>query len=358
MAVAHDFNNLLTGILGNASLALSGFSPHHPDRILIEEVVKAAERASDLTRQLLAYAGKGRFVMRTVNLSDLVREISGLVQASIPKNAQLRLQLEHDIPGIDADPGQLQQIIMNLVINGAEAIGPDGGTVLVRPALQEVDEPYIATFSTAGDVLRPGRYVSLQVHDNGAGMNEATRRKIFDPFFTTKFAGRGLGLSAVLGIVRSHRGALKVYSEPGTRHHVPGDFPGLAEPGATEAGAAERIAPGRPGQILVVDDEEIVRESCAEHTRTIRLPDGGRRRRGVGDRGVPHGNGCHQRGAVGYDDAGNQRRGDAAPDTVDQPGGFAYCLPADTTRPMRSRVRRQRVGGLHSEALYGGGSRA
>src|SRR5260370_6228380 len=134
--------------------------------------MKAAERTADLSRQLLAYAGKGRFVMRTVNLSDLVREISGLVQTSVPKTVQLRLQLTDSLPGIDADPGQLQQIVMNLVINGAEAIGPEGGTVLVRTTAQAIDHQYINTMSSAGDLLRPGNYVSLEVHDTGSGMTE------------------------------------------------------------------------------------------------------------------------------------------------------------------------------------------
>src|SRR5205085_7869147 len=128
----------LTGILGNASLALDATPQHHPTRILLEEVMRASERAADLTRQLLAYAGKGRFVMRVVDLSALVREISGLVQTSIPKTVQVRLQLSDHMPGIEADAGQLQQIVMNLVINAAEAIGPDGGTVLVRTGAQDV----------------------------------------------------------------------------------------------------------------------------------------------------------------------------------------------------------------------------
>ena len=206
--VAHDFNNLLTGILGNSSLALDNVGPNNPNRSLLEEVMRAAERAADLTRQLLAYAGKGRFVMRTLDLSDLVREIGGLVQTSLPKQAQLRLQLSGDLPGIDADPGQLQQIVMNLVINGAEAIGPEGGSVLVRTSVQEVDAHYISTMSSAGELLKPGRYITLEVHDTGSGMDDATLAKIFDPFFTTKFAGRGLGLSAVLGhCARASRGA-------------------------------------------------------------------------------------------------------------------------------------------------------
>jgi two-component system cell cycle sensor histidine kinase/response regulator CckA len=213
--VAHDFNNLLTGILGNSSLALDNIPDHHPNRLLLEEVMKAAERAADLTRQLLAYAGKGRFVMRTINLSELVTEISGLVQTSIPKQVRFRLQMANGLPGIDADPSQIQQVVMNLVINGAEAIGPEGGSVLVHTGILNVDEQYIGTMSSAGELLRPGLYITLEVHDTGSGMSDETLSKIFDPFFTTKFAGRGLGLSAVLGIVRAHKGALKVYSEPG-----------------------------------------------------------------------------------------------------------------------------------------------
>ncbi len=213
--VAHDFNNLLTGILGNASLARDGLAGHHAERLLLEEIMKSAERAADLTRQLLAYAGKGRFVMRTVNLSALVREIGGLLQASVPKHVRLQFELADGLAGVHADPGQLQQVVTHLVINGAEAARPEGGTVLVRTGLQQVDEPYIATMSSAGDLLQPGEYVSLEVHDTGCGMDEDILAKIFDPFFTTKFAGRGLGLSAVLGIVRGHRGAVKVSSQPG-----------------------------------------------------------------------------------------------------------------------------------------------
>jgi PAS domain S-box-containing protein len=262
--VAHDFNNLLTGILGNSSLALDNIGPSNPNRPLIEEIMKASERAAELTKQLLAYAGKGRFVMRTVDLSELVREISGLVQTSFPSRAQLRLQLADRLPGIDADPGQLQQIVMNLVINGAEAIGPQGGVVLVQTALQDVDEQYIGTMSSAGELLKPGTYVLLEVHDSGIGMDEETLSKIFDPFFSTKFTGRGLGLSAVLGIVRAHKGALKVYSKPGQGTTFKVLFPASANPVANVAVAAKGDLQGI-GTVLVVDDEEIVR-STAKHT--------------------------------------------------------------------------------------------
>jgi len=262
--VAHDFNNLLTGILGNASLVLDGFAAHHPDRHLLEEVVKAAQRAADLTRQLLAYAGKGRFVMKTVDLSALVREISGLIQSSIPKYVNLRLQLADELPGVDADPGQLQQIVMNLVINGAEAIPPEGGTVLLRTSLQPVDENYIGTMSSAGELLRPGNYISLEVHDTGSGMPEETISKIFDPFFSTKFAGRGLGLSAVLGIVRSHKGALKVYSTVGSGTTFKVLFPVSSQPLTSHPGLAAGSLAGS-GTVLIADDEATVRET-ARHT--------------------------------------------------------------------------------------------
>jgi PAS domain S-box-containing protein len=263
--VAHDFNNLLTGVLGNASLALDASPPRHPNRILLEEVIRAAEHAADLTRQLLAYAGKGRFVLRTLDLSGLVREISSLVQTSIPKNVQLRLQLADALPGVEADSGQMQQIVMNLVINGAEAIGPEGGSVLVRTGVQPVDAQYAATMSDPGHGrIPPGEYVSLEVHDTGSGMSPDTVAKIFDPFFTTKFTGRGLGLSAVLGIVRAHKGALKVYSQPGRGTTFKVLFPASANRIDSPAAPAATDLTGE-GTVLIVDDEEVVRQT-ARHT--------------------------------------------------------------------------------------------
>jgi PAS domain S-box-containing protein len=276
--VAHDFNNLLTGILGNASLALDATPAHDPNRMLLAEVTQAAERAADLTRQLLAYAGKGRFVLRSLNLSALVREISGLVQTSIPKSVQVRLQLVDDLPAVEADPGQLQQIVMNLVINGAEAIPPEGGTVLVRTGAQQIDAQYIRTLAADTDQLRPGRYVTLEVHDTGSGMSPDTVAKIFDPFFTTKFTGRGLGLSAVQGIVRAHRGALKVYSTPGQGTTFKVLLPASANAAVEPPPAFTGDLAGH-GTILIVDDEDVVRQT-ARHTlerygyRALTAPDG------------------------------------------------------------------------------------
>jgi two-component system cell cycle sensor histidine kinase/response regulator CckA len=256
--VAHDFNNLLVGILGNASMALESLAPSNPDRILIEHVVSASEKAAALTRQLLAYAGKGRFVTQKVDFSSLVREISSLIQASIPRTVRIRLELSDELPVVDADPGQLQQLIMNLVINGAEAV-PEGeqGTVLVTTAAQEVDETYLRN-NWSDENVAPGTYVMLEVNDTGSGMSPETQARIFDPFFTTKFTGRGLGLAAVIGIVRGHKGLIRVYSIPGKGSTFKILLPagtGTAE--VPHAGQASDKLRGS-GTILIVDDEPTV----------------------------------------------------------------------------------------------------
>jgi signal transduction histidine kinase len=264
--IAHDFNNLLTGVLGNASLALDSLPAGSPNRPLLQGVMQASERAAHLTRQLLAYAGKGRFVLEALDLSQQVREITTLIQTSIPKNVQLNLDLAERLPCVDADASQIQQIIMNLVINGAEAI-PEGqaGSVLIATAVQDVDEDYIraAAFRTPVD---PGSYVTLEVHDTGVGMDEQTQARIFDPFFTTKFTGRGLGLAAVMGIVKGHRGALKIYSTPGRgstfKVLLPASESALPPSGGRQPDTAALTG---KGTVLVIDDEPIVR-SVAKST--------------------------------------------------------------------------------------------
>jgi two-component system cell cycle sensor histidine kinase/response regulator CckA len=255
--VAHDFNNLLMGIMGNTSLALETVPVASPDRALLQSVLQASERASGLTRQLLAYAGKGRFVMVKIDLSDLVREISDLIRTSIPRLVQLRLELSPALPVIEADPSQIQQLIMNLVINGAEAIGEESsGTVLVTTEVQAVDEHYISQ-NVTGDPVEPGNYVSLEVHDTGSGMTDEAKARVFDPFYTTKFTGRGLGLAAVLGIVRSHKGVIRVYSSLGKGSTFKVLFPAV-DGGVTQAEQAVAQDLKGTGTILVVDDEEIV----------------------------------------------------------------------------------------------------
>ena len=257
--VAHDFNNLLVGIIGNASLIQEALPGDDHNRDLLENVVLAGQRASDLTRQLLAYAGKGQFQKRSMDLSTSVREMSGLVQASFPKKVEMRLELESNLPAIEADPGQVQQIIMNLVMNAAEAIGEDKtGRVIVRTKVQQIEEGE-ARQNFASWELSVGPYVLLEVRDTGLGMDEATQARIFDPFFTTKFTGRGLGLSAVLGIVKAHKGALSVHSRPGEGTTFQVLFPTIETAFAPPSPVRVKSELQGAGTILVIDDEPFVR---------------------------------------------------------------------------------------------------
>jgi PAS domain S-box-containing protein len=258
--IAHDFNNFLTAILGGSYAALQTVPPENPAHRDIEDVVAAAQRAANLTRQMLAYAGKGRVEVRAIDLSAHVREIASLLETTIPKKVQLRLELSPGLPAVEVDVAQIQQVVMNLVINGAEAIGDDQGTVLVATGLQQVDETYASTLFAA-EGLAHGPYVFLEIHDTGHGMDEATKNKIFDPFFTTKFTGRGLGLAAVLGIMRGHRGAIKVYSTPGRGTTFKVFFPASAAralPSAPPPGPSFR----GEGLVLVVDDDSAVRRTA------------------------------------------------------------------------------------------------
>src|SRR5580658_4332155 len=262
--VAHDFNNLLTGIMGNASLAVETLPPNSPAQRMLQDVVDASDRAAHLTKQLLAYAGKGRFVIQPMDLSDAVRDVSHLIQSSIPKNAQVQLDLAANLPCVEADAAQIQQLVMNLVINAAEAIPEDReGRVLVTTRVQDVDETYIAQTLSPGEIV-PGEYVALEVHDTGVGMDQSTLQRIFDPFFTTKFTGRGLGLAAAIGIVRGHKGALKVYSTPGQGSTFKILFPAMHDgPQFVESKTAIAARPGlQRGAVLVIDDEEVVRRTA------------------------------------------------------------------------------------------------
>ncbi len=258
--IAHDFNNLLTGILGNAGLAMEMAAPGTPISGCLEEIVKASERAAHLTKQMLAYSGKGQFFVEPVDLSEEAEEVFRLVRPSISKKIQLQLSFPDNLPKVKADKGQLQQVVMNIVVNAAEAIGEGPGTLSVQTGLREL-APQEIRENLAGAGIGPGRYVFLEVKDTGSGMDEATKARIFDPFFTTKFTGRGLGLAAVGGIVRSHNGAIRVSSAPGKGSTFSVYFPMAAEQprkahAAVRDGRVSKLPPG--GTILVVDDEQIV----------------------------------------------------------------------------------------------------
>ena len=262
--IAHDFNNLLTGIMGNASLAQLAVPPDSAARPLLDDVLRASARAADLTSQLLAYAGKGRFYVQEVDVGALVAEIAGLVRSSIPKKVELEMDLAEKLPAVEADPSQLQQLVMNLVINGAEAIADASGRVSVRVRPRDIGLDDIHTAYRAFDIA-PGRYVELLVEDTGSGMDDETLAQIFDPFFTTKFTGRGLGLAAALGIVRGHGGAVAVQTRParGTTFSVL--LPALGREAPAPATNGPPTAVAHPvGTVLVVDDEDVVRDTaCA-----------------------------------------------------------------------------------------------
>jgi two-component system cell cycle sensor histidine kinase/response regulator CckA len=257
--VAHDFNNLLTGILGNTSIALEMLEPDHPVRNVLEAAMRASRSAADLTQQLLAYAGKGRIVLAPVNLSGMVQDITGLLETSLPRTVALRLELANDLPLVEADYNRIQQVVVNLIMNGAEALGTSEGSVIVVTRSIYADEKYIRGNFAPGE-LKPGKYVSVEVHDSGCGMDEATQARIFDPFFTTKFMGRGLGLAAAAGIVRSHKGAIKVYSTPGKGSTFRLLFPAIVPAEMENDLRPLSKPPMGTGNILVVDDQAAVRD--------------------------------------------------------------------------------------------------
>jgi signal transduction histidine kinase len=254
--IAHDFNNLLTGVLGNASLLQDRFQPGSREARAAGDLIGAGQVMAKLTSQMLAYAGRSRFYVKPLDVSSEVRQIASLVQASIPKNVRLSLTLGEGLPAVEGDSSQIQQVVMNLVINGAEALGSRQGAVEVRTLARRA-EPAELSAGVTHPPAPAGEYVVLEVSDTGIGMDEDTKARIFDPFFTTKFTGRGMGLSAVLGIVRAHHGALIVESRPGSGTTFRVFFP---------CSSACRLAapPDQPerqrcsGTILIVDDEDFV----------------------------------------------------------------------------------------------------
>ena len=244
--IAHDFNNLLTSILGNVSLAMVGLEANDPTHPLLDLAERSCLKAGALIAQLLAYAGKGSSVVTRFDLSGLISEILPLIQASIPKTVHMELSLPPGLPWIKADASEIERIVMNLVINGAESIGPEGGTLSV------------STGAAADSGNSPGD-VYIEVRDSGSGMDEATQLRIFEPFFTTKFTGRGLGLAAVSGILRRIEGRLDVKSALGEGSTFRVVFPGVPAQLPEPKVIAKRELRGT-GLILVVDDEPPVRE--------------------------------------------------------------------------------------------------
>jgi PAS domain S-box-containing protein len=248
--IAHDFNNLLTSIMGGVSVAKAGLAPNDEAYPWLSIAEEAADKAADLANQLLAYGGKGKFLVTRFDLSATIRDMVNLLQTSIAKPVELQLELDGGLPEIEGDESQIQQIVMNLVINGAESIGPEGGRLRVSTGMA-------------------GRQVFMEVRDSGSGMTDATKAHIFEPFFTTKFTGRGLGLAAVAGIVHGHHGSLLVESALGEGSVFRISFPCVQIPtgrrGETRpVDKAATLPPPTPGEatgtVLVVDDESGLRK--------------------------------------------------------------------------------------------------
>ncbi len=269
--VAHDFNNLLMGVLGNADLALLRLPPTSPIRDHLTAITQATHRAADLTRQMLAYSGKGKFLVESLDLSCLIEEIDHLLSASVSKKAEIGYHLVQNLPAVEADATQIRQVIMNLIANAAEAIGEGSGTISISTGAMDCGRTYLMQ-SYLDENLPAGTYVYVEVTDTGSGMDEQTRAKIFDPFFTTKFTGRGLGLAAVLGIVRGHRGAINVSSEPQRGTTIRVLFPACPRPTAAPSvpGPELEVPDWRShGFVLVVDDEEAVLTVAKDMLETL-----------------------------------------------------------------------------------------
>ena len=262
--IAHDFNNLLMGILGNANLAQLESPEDSPVREYVHQIETSAIRAAELTRQMLAYAGKGSLFVRLFDLNKLVTEMANLLEVSISKKVVLRYDLAQNLPPIEGDPSQFRQIVLNLITNASDAIEDKSGAIMVRTGLTQLDRRAISAIFI-NDTLSEGSYEYVEVSDTGSGMNKETRARMFEPFFSTKFTGRGLGLAAVLGIVKAHHGGIHVESNPnrGTTIRVFVPCAHEAETEVEELEAPDRPVEDRPtvftGTVLIVDDEESVR---------------------------------------------------------------------------------------------------
>lgn len=270
--IAHDYNNILVGIVGNAELALSKLPADSPIRTYLKRIEESAHRAAELTNQMLAYSGKGVITSRPLNLSRLVEEMRPLLTAVISKKATVEYDCPDNIPSIYGDAIQLHQVLMNLVTNASEALGEGTGKIYVKIGVVELTHEHIKE-SYFYEPVNPGKYVCLEVTDTGCGMTKDVLSKIFDPFFSTKFAGRGLGLASVLGIVRGHKGAINVYSEPGKGTCFKIYFPVVKKEAEIESlknGENKEYEKEvlqkdkRIDTILLVDDEESVLEVANE----------------------------------------------------------------------------------------------
>jgi len=269
--IAHDFNNLLQAITGNMELALMKSAADSAPHKYINRAMTSTKRAALLTDLMLTYLGKGIITKKALDLNVMVSENAELLGSAITTAVPVDLSLSQGLPPIMADEAQIHQVVMNLITNAAESFGTLPGTVRLTTGVQRCDETCLAS-SLLDERTEPGQYVYLEVEDNGCGMSEETLKRLFDPFFTTKFTGRGLGMSAVMGIIRTHSGALFVESEPGKGTTFRVMFPAAKTtlpPAAVESVPAPPPLPSPPATVvpsamaLVVDDEKAVLKVCA-----------------------------------------------------------------------------------------------
>ena len=266
--IAHDFNNILMAVLGNAELGMMSLDAGSPVLVNLRNIEQAAARAADLTKQMLAYSGKGRFVIENLDLNGLTEKMLQQMEPNIAKGVQVKLDLDQALPPVEADATQLRQLLMNLVANGSEAIGERGGCITISTGSLECDrnDPLGVW---PDENLGEGRYVYLKVADTGCGMGQETKARLFDPFFSTKFTGRGLGMSAALGIVKGHKGAIRVCSEPGQGATFTVLLPASGRPAETaDRESGSDVALGS-GTVLLVDDEETVRSIGSEMLKAL-----------------------------------------------------------------------------------------
>ena len=257
--LAHDLNNLLVGILGNADLARGELPEGSSLKERLDAVIASGQRAAVLSNQMLAYSGKGDFITRPLNLSYWVHDMVRLLKIDLPQNAILRCKLPRQIPAIEADPAQIRQLVSNLLTNACDALEEEAGLVTLSTCTMDCDRTFLESCYLTD--LQAGPYVVFEISDTGCGMDATTVEKIFDPFFSTKFAGRGLGLAAALGIVRGHRGTLKVESKLGEGTTVRVLFPASAEIVTETSELPPGDSPWRgTGTILLIDDEAVVRD--------------------------------------------------------------------------------------------------
>jgi PAS domain S-box-containing protein len=255
--IAHDFNNLLTGISGNTELALLDIEPSSPAHESLVDVLSGARRAADLVSQIMAYAGQGQYLVHPIDVNHLIRQIAGLLHTSAGATAVLQYEFAEGLPMIEGDTMQLRQVLINLVTNAAEAIEHPGGTIVIATSHEVLTQDQMRGYMFGAE-RDAGAFVAIAVSDTGHGMERSTIARIFDPFYTTKFAGRGLGLAAVQGIVRSHSGLLAVESDPGRGTTVKIWLPVAA---AVRSFIAEpiEVLPATQRVVMIVDDEEAVR---------------------------------------------------------------------------------------------------